>query len=70
MECRLGINAGEVYLIIHFSWVLELLLIDTNDGFPCKLSPEFPTSYQEQIGALNLVWLNIIKVLMEVLRDE
>lgn len=49
---------------------LELLLIDTNDGFPCKLSPEFPTSYQEQIGALNLVWLNIIKVLMEVLRDE
>ena len=48
---------------------LELLLIDTNDGFPCKLSPD-PTSYQEQIGALNLVWLNIIKVLMEVLRDE
>lgn len=41
MECRLGINAGEVYLIIHFSWVLELLLIDTNHGFPCKLSPEF-----------------------------
>lgn len=24
-----------------FLGFLELLLIDTNDGFPCKLSPEF-----------------------------